>query len=133
VSKSVVQSAGAPRAIGPYSQAVQLDIGPKGGRTLYCSGQIGLDPSTGELVPGGFEEQARRVLANLRAVVETSGMTLADAVKVTVYVTDLGDFPKLNAVFTETFAEPYPARATVQVSALPKGALVEIDLFAAQG
>jgi len=94
---------------------------------------IGLDPCTGQMVPGGFEEQARRVLANLRAVTEGAGMRLVDAVKVTVYVTDLGDFPKLNAIFAETFTEPYPARATVQVSALPKGALVEIDLIAVEG
>lgn len=120
----------APRAIGPYSQALQLHVGQKPERTLYCSGQIGLDPQTGELVSGGFEAQARRVLANLAGVAAAAGMTLADAVKLTVYVTDLADFPKLNEIFAETFVEPYPARATVQVSALPKGALVEIDLVA---
>lgn len=133
MSKTAVKSDAAPRAIGPYSQALQLHVGEKAGRTLYCSGQIGLDFATGELVPGGFEEQARSVLANLRAVTEAAGMTLADAVKLTVYVTDLGDFPKLNEIFAEAFSEPYPARATVQVSALPKGALVEIDLIAIEG
>ncbi len=133
MSKTAVKSDAAPGAIGPYSQALQLHVGEKAGRTLYCSGQIGLDFGTGELVAGGFEEQARRVLANLRALAEAAGMTLADAVKLTVYLTDLGDFPKLNAIFAETFSEPYPARATVQVSALPKGALVEIDLIAVEG
>lgn len=133
MSKTVVSSDAAPRAIGPYSQAVLVDWQSGSGRTLYCSGQIGLDPATGELVPGGFEAQARRVLANLHAVAAGAGMTLADAVKLTVYVTNLDDFPKLNAIFAETFAEPYPARATVQVSALPKGALVEIDLVAVGG
>lgn len=133
MSKTAVRSDAAPRAIGPYSQAVSVGAQPQAGRTLYCSGQIGLDPATGELVAGGFEQQARRVLANLRAVTQAAGMTLADAVKLTVYVTDLGDFPKLNEIFAETFAEPYPARATVQVSALPKGALVEVDLVAVEG
>lgn len=127
MSREVIRSQGAPRAIGPYSQAV------KTGGTLWCSGQIGLDPSTGALVEGGFEAEARQVLANLDAVVREAGLTLGDAVRMTVYVVDLGDFPRLNAIFEECLTAPYPARATVQVAALPKGARVEIDLVAVQG
>lgn len=129
VNRTVIRSQAAPAALGPYSQALKVD----GGRTLYCSGQVGLDPASGELVHGGFEAQARQVLANLKAVVEEAGMGLSDAVKLTVYVVDLADFPRLNAIFAETFTEPYPARATVEVAALPKGALVEIDLVAVWG
>lgn len=124
MSKQVIHSDGAPGAIGPYSQAVLA------GGVLYCSGQIALDPQSGELVQGGFEAEARRVLANLSAVAASAGMSLADAVKLTVYVVDLADFPKLNAIFTEVLTEPYPARATVQVAALPRGAKVEVDMVA---
>lgn len=127
MAKEVIRSERAPQAIGPYSQAVKIN------GTLWCSGQIGLVPSTGTLVEGGFEAEARQVLANLDAVVRAAGLTLADAVRMTVYVVDLGDFPKLNAIFEERLSRPYPARATVQVAALPKGALVEIDLVAVQG
>jgi len=123
----VIRTDAAPAAIGPYVQARMA------GDTLYCSGQIGLDAATGEIVAGGFEAQARRVLANLAAVLGEAGMTFADAVKVTVYVTDLASFPALNAIFAEVLREPYPARATVQVSALPKGALVEVDVVAVRG
>ena len=119
-----IRSEGAPGEIGPYSQAVTS------GGVLYCSGQIGLDPATGALVEGGFEAEARQVLANLAAVAGAAGMTLADAVKLTVYVVDLADFPKLNEILASVLSEPYPARATVQVSALPRGARVEIDLVA---
>lgn len=125
MSKQAIRSEAAPAAIGPYSQAVVS------GGVLWCSGQIGLDPATGKIVEGGFEAEARRVLANLDAVARAAGMTLADAVKLTVYVTDLDDFGKLNAVFAEVLAEPFPARATVQVAALPRGARVEIDMVAA--
>jgi len=117
-------SDGAPGAIGPYSQAVEVD------GWLYTSGQVGLDPATGELVEGGFEAQARRVLANLRAVLETSGCTYGDVVKATVYVTDLADFAALNRLYGEAMGEHRPARSTVQVAALPAGALVEVDLIA---
>ena len=127
MSKTRISSEGAPAAIGPYSQAVLA------GGALWCSGQIGLDPATGELVPGGFEAEARRVLANLAAVTAAAGMCLDDAVKLTVYVVDLADFPKLNAIFAESFREPFPARATVEVAALPKGAKVEVDLVAVRG
>lgn len=127
MAKTPVRTEQAPAAIGPYSQAVLS------GGVLYCSGQIGLDPASGNLVAGGFEAEARQVLANLDAVARGAGMTLADAVKLTVYVTSLADFPKLNEIFASVLAEPYPARATVEVSALPKGALVEVDMVASRG
>jgi 2-iminobutanoate/2-iminopropanoate deaminase len=126
MGNEVVRSEGAPGAIGPYSQAVVS------GGVLYCSGQIALDPVTGTLVEVGFEAEARRVLANLAAVAGAAGMTLSHAVKLTVYVVDLADFPKLNEIFAEVLTEPYPARATVQVSALPRGARVEVDMIAAK-
>ncbi len=114
----------APAAIGPYSQAIEID------GWLYTSGQVGLDPATGEIVPGGFETQARRVLANLEAVLEAAGCGWSDVVKATVYVADLADFATLNALYGEAMGEHRPARSTVQVAGLPKGALVEIDLVA---
>ena len=113
----------APRAIGPYSQAVEVD------GWLYTSGQIALDPATGEMVAGGFEAQARQVLANLQAVLASAGCTFSNVVKATVYVVDLADFPKLNTLYGEVMGDHRPARSTVQVAALPKGALVEIDLI----
>jgi 2-iminobutanoate/2-iminopropanoate deaminase len=112
----------APAAIGPYSQAVSV------GGFLYTSGQVGLDPATGDLVLGGFEPQARRVFANLAAVLSSAGCGFRDVVKATVYVTDLGDFGTLNGLYAEAMGDHKPARSTVQVAALPKGALVEIDL-----
>jgi len=115
---------GAPRAIGPYSQAVSLD------GWVYTSGQVGLDPQTGELVPGGFEAQARQVFANLGAVLAAAGCKFSDVLKATVYVADLADFPKLNAIYAEAMGDHRPARSTVQVAGLPKGARVEIDLVA---
>ena len=114
----------APAAIGPYAQAVTA------GGFLFTSGQIPLDPATGEMVAGDFEAQARRVLANLGAVLASAGCTFSDVVKATVYVADLADFPKLNALYGEAMGSHRPARSTVQVAALPKGALVEIDLIA---
>jgi 2-iminobutanoate/2-iminopropanoate deaminase len=114
----------APAAIGPYAQAVST------GGFLFTSGQIPLDPKSGEMVGGGFEGQARQVLANLRSVLAAAGCDFADVVKATVYVIDLADFPKLNALYGEAMGGHRPARSTVQVAALPKGALVEIDLVA---
>jgi 2-iminobutanoate/2-iminopropanoate deaminase len=114
----------APKAIGPYSQAVAVD------GWLYTSGQVAIDPATGDLVDGGFEAQARQVFENLRQVLASSGCAFSDVVKATVYVADLGDFPKLNAIYAETMGDHRPARSTVQVAALPKGGLVEIDLIA---
>lgn len=114
----------APAAIGPYSQAVS------DGDWLYTSGQVGLDPATGDLVPGGFDPQARRVLENLRQVLAAAGCTFADVIKANVFVVDLADFPRLNALYAEAMGDHRPARSTIQVAALPKGALVEIDLVA---
>lgn len=117
-------SDGAPGSIGPYSQAVEID------GWLYTSGQVGLDPTTGALVEGGFEAQARRVFVNLTAVLATVGCTFSDVVKATVYVTDLADFATLNGIYAEAMGDHRPARSTVQVAALPAGAMVEIDLVA---
>ena len=114
----------APRAIGPYSQSVEVD------GWLYTSGQIALDPASGEMTGGGFEAQAKQVLENLRHVLASAGCTFANVVKATVYVIDLADFPKLNALYGQAMGDHRPARSTVQVAALPKGALVEIDLVA---
>lgn len=114
----------APAAIGPYSQAVST------GGFVFTSGQIALDPETGEIVPGGFEPQARQVLRNLERVLESAGCSFRDVVKATIYLTDLAEFPRLNELYGETLAGHRPARSTVQVAGLPKGALVEIDLVA---
>jgi 2-iminobutanoate/2-iminopropanoate deaminase len=114
----------APKAIGPYSQAVRAN------GILYTSGQIALDPKTGELVPGDFAAQARRVFANLAAVLKAGGSSFDRVLKATVYLTDLANFQTLNAIYAEAFGSHKPARTTVEVSALPKGGLVEIDLVA---
>ncbi len=113
----------APAAAGPYSQAV------KAGSMLFVSGQIPVDPVTGS-VPAGNAAQARQALENLRSVVEASGMSMADVVRVTVFLTDMGAFPEVNSVYGEFFSEPYPSRSCVGVSALPKGVSVEIDAIA---
>ena len=117
----------APAAIGPYSQAVRA------GGSVYLSGQIPLDPATGELVGGDIADQARRVFDNLRAVCEAAGASLDDVVRVGIYLMDLGDFAAVNAVMADYFAAPYPARSTIQVSGLPRGARVEIDAIVAHG
>jgi reactive intermediate/imine deaminase len=117
----VVHTAQAPQAIGTYSQAIQA------GNTVYLSGQIPLDPQTMKLVDGPIDRQVRQVLDNLSAVAKAAGGSLAAAVKVTVYLTDLGHFPVVNEVMAEYFRTPYPARATVGVAALPRGAMVEMD------
>ncbi len=119
-----VKTSNAPGAIGPYSQAVTA------GGFLFVSGQIPINPETGELVAGPGADQARRVLLNLKAVVEAGGASMRDIVKTTVYLTDLSDFAAVNEVYGEFFTEPYPARATVEVSSLPKGVAVEIDAVA---
>jgi reactive intermediate/imine deaminase len=111
----------APQAIGTYSQAVRA------GATVYLSGQIPLDPASGELVGGDMEVQVRRVFENLKAVAEAAGSDLAHVVKLTVYLTDLAHFALVNRVMAEYFAQPYPARAAVGVAALPRGAAVEVD------
>jgi 2-iminobutanoate/2-iminopropanoate deaminase len=114
----------APNAIGPYSQAVSYS------GWFYTSGQVGLDPATGQIVPGGFEAQARRVMANLEAVLAEAGLTFNDVVKSTIYVTDLASFPILNEIYGDALGDHRPARSTVQVAGLPMGALVEIDMVA---
>lgn len=114
----------APKAIGPYSQAV----GAAG--TYYLSGQIPLDPATGRLVEGGFEASTRRVFENLSAVLEEAGLSLANVVKATVYLADLADFPAMNAIYAEYFGEHKPARSTVQAAKLPMAAPIEIDFVA---
>jgi reactive intermediate/imine deaminase len=111
----------APKAIGSYSQAIQT------GPTVYLSGQVPLDPATMKLVDGPIEQQIARVFENLSAVAEAAGGSLADIAKLTVYLTDLGHFPRVNEVMAQFFAEPYPARAAIGVAALPLGAPVEID------
>lgn len=122
-----IASASAPRAIGPYSQAVAV---PASGRLVYLSGQIPLDPATGELVKGTIEEETRRVMDNLQAVLAEAGAGFGDVVKTTIYLTDLGDFTRVNEVYGGYLGAVPPARATVQVAALPRGARVEIDAIA---
>ncbi len=114
----------APAAIGPYSQAVSA------GNSVFFSGQIPLDPSTGELVKADISIETRRVFENLTAVASAAGASFSDIVRVGIYLTDLNDFAAVNAVMAEYFQAPYPARSTIQVSALPKGARVEIDAIA---
>ena len=111
----------APTAIGPYSQAVQA------GRLVFLSGQIPLDPATGELVAGGIKAQARQVMSNLTAVLTAAGLDFTSLVKTTIYLIDLGDFATVNSIYGECIGAVPPARATVQVAALPKGALIEIE------
>ena len=111
----------APQAIGPYSQAVRA------GHAVYLSGQIPLDPASGQPVQGDIAAQARRVFENIRAVCEAAGGSLAQIARVGIYLVDLGDFAAVNAVMAEYFAQPYPARSTIGVAALPKGARVEVD------
>lgn len=119
--RTPIQTDRAPAAIGPYSQAV------RSGDTVYFSGQIALDPTTGEVVAGGIEAQARRAFDNLRAVAEAAGGTMGDIVRVGLYLTDLSQFAAVNAVMAEYFDAPYPARSTIEVSALPKGVVFEVD------
>lgn len=116
----------APKAIGPYSQAVSAPAG----RMVFCSGQIPLDPRTGELVKGTIEEETRRVMENLKAVLAAAGAGFGDVVKTTIYLTDLSDFTRVNEVYGSYLAAVPPARATVQVAALPRGARVEVDAVA---
>ena len=114
----------APAALGPYSQAVSAD------GWLFTAGQIGLDPATGQLVEGGLEAQTTQVLRNLRAVLATAGADFSDVVKATIYMSDLGAFAALNGIYEQAMGDHRPARSTVEVSDLPKGAMVEIDLVA---
>jgi len=119
-----IRTTSAPAAVGPYSQAVRV------GEFVLCSGQIPLDPGSGAIVAGDFAAQARRVMDNLAAVVGAAGLSMADVVRTTIYLTDLADFAAMNEVYGGYFAPPFPARSTVQVAALPRGARVEIDAMA---
>ena len=121
MGRKVIQSADAPAAIGPYSQAVRA------GDTLYMSGQIPLDPKTMQIVDGGIDAQARQVFANLRAVAAAAGATLNDIVKLTILMADLAEFAQVNDIMAAHFDAPYPARATYQVAALPRGARIEVE------
>ena len=121
MTKQIIHTDHAPAAIGPYSQAVRA------GNTVYFSGQIPLDPATGNLVEGDIAAQARRAFDNLKAVAEAAGGSLEDIVKINVYLTDLANFIKFNEIMARYVPEPYPARAVVGVAALPRGALVEAD------
>ncbi len=114
----------APPALGPYSQAIEVD------GWLYASGQLGLDPATGELVAGGFEAEARQVLKNLQAVLAAAGCSFSDVVRAGIYLIDFANFPTINALYGEAMGDHRPARTTIQVAALPKGAQVEIDVVA---
>ncbi len=121
MSRQMIHTDRAPQAIGTYSQAVRA------GDTVYLSGQMPFDPATMQLVTGDFEVQVRRVFDNLKAVAEAAGGSLANAVKLTIFLTDLAYFPKVNEVMATYFGKPYPARATVGVAQLPRGAQVEIE------
>jgi 2-iminobutanoate/2-iminopropanoate deaminase len=124
--REAVSSPNAPAAIGPYSQAI------KAGTLLFLSGQIPLDPATGQIVPGGIEPQTRQVFANIAAILEEAGLSFAHVVSATVYVADMNDFGKVNEIYATHFPAPAPARATVQVARLPKDALVEIQVVASR-
>lgn len=127
MNKQKIAATHAPQAIGPYSQAI------RSGETVYLSGQIPLDPATMQLVGGGMEASARQVFNNMQAVCQVAGGGLDDIVRLTIYLTDLAHFPVVNDVMKEYFMEPYPARVTVQVSALPKAAEIEIDAIMVTG
>ena len=124
--KQVISTHQAPAAIGPYSQAIRV------GNLLYTSGQIPINPATGSFVEGGIKEQTRQSLTNIKAILEEAGLTMAHVVKTTVFMADMNDFADMNAVYAEFFAEPFPARSAVAVKTLPKGALVEIEVVAAE-
>jgi reactive intermediate/imine deaminase len=121
MSRQSIHSSSAPQAIGPYSQAIRA------GNTVYLSGQTPLDPATKQIVTGGIEAEIRRVFENLKAVAEAADGSLADAVKVTVFLTDFAHFPKLNEIMATYFPQPFPARTTIGVASLPLGARVEVE------
>jgi 2-iminobutanoate/2-iminopropanoate deaminase len=127
MNHQAIETPDAPRAIGPYSQAIRA------GELLFVSGQIPLDPTTGEIVQGAIDIQTRRVMDNLGAVLAAAGASFADVVKTTIYLIDLAEFGAVNSVYASYFSPPAPARATVQVTALPRGARVEIEAIARLG
>ena len=123
--RQIIHTEQAPAAIGPYSQAV------RSGNLVFLSGQVPLDPATGNVVEGGIEAQARRAFDNLKAVVDAAGGNLDGVIRLGLYLTDLGQFAAVNAVMSEYFTAPYPARSTIEVSALPRGVLFEVDAIVA--
>ena len=127
MSNKAIHTASAPAAIGPYSQGVAA------GNTAYISGQLPIDPATGEFAGSDIASQTRQSLLNMKAILEANGMSMADVVKTTVLLADIAEFGAMNQVYAEFFAEPYPARAAFQVAALPKGAKVEIEAVAVKG
>lgn len=127
MSKKVISTEKAPAAIGPYSQAIQI------GKLLYTSGQIPIEPNSGQIVAGGIEGQAKQVFANLQAILEAAGADFADVVKTTVFIKDMNDFAKLNQIYALYFCEPFPARSCIEVARLPKDVLVEIEVIAEIG
>lgn len=124
MKKNIIATDKAPAAVGPYSQGVHI------GDLVFTSGQIPINPATGNLAAGSIEDQTRQAILNLKAVLEAAGSSLAQVIKTTVFITDMGNFGKMNAVYASYFAEPFPARSCVQVGALPKGAEVEIEAVA---
>jgi len=124
MKREIVHTDKAPKAIGPYSQAIRTDS------MIFAAGQTGIDPATGDLIPGGVEEQTRQVLANLRNVIEAAGSSFKHVVKTTVFLRDMNDFAKMNAIYAEYFGENPPARSTIAVAGLPKNGLVEIEAIA---
>ncbi len=126
ISAKVIQTEKAPKAIGPYSQGIKLE----GLGLIFTAGQIPMDPKTGEIVSGGIEKETRQVLENVKGVLEEAGSGLSKVVKTTVYLKDMKDFPLMNQVYAEYFKENPPARTTVQVAELPKGAMIEIEAVA---
>jgi 2-iminobutanoate/2-iminopropanoate deaminase len=124
MTRRAVSTSAAPGAVGPYSQAITTDD------LVFCSGQVGLDPATGELVDGGVEAQTERVIRNLEAVLDAAGCTLAEVVKTTCFLADINDFATFNAVYAPFWPDPPPARSTFGVAALPRGARVEIEAIA---
>ena len=124
MSKTVISTTNAPAAIGPYSQAVRV------GNLLYTSGQLALDPATGNFVEGGITEQTKQALSNVKAILNEAGTNMGAVIKTTVFLKDMNDFAAMNAVYAEFFSEPFPARSAVQVAKLPKDGLVEIEVIA---
>lgn len=122
--KKMISTSKAPAAIGPYSQAIQV------GNLIYTSGQIPIDPATGQLVEGGVKEQTRQSLNNIQAILQEAGLTMTSVVKTTVFMADMADFADMNSIYAEFFTEPYPARSAVAAKTLPKNALVEIEVVA---
>ena len=124
MTRRAVSTSAAPSAVGPYSQAIATED------LVFCSGQVGLDPATGELIEGGLEAQTERTLKNLAAVLDAAGCSVGDVVKTTCFLADIADFAAFNAIYARFFPDPPPARSTFQVAALPKGARVEVEAVA---